>query len=70
LFKNHVPRRMCESKRKEVTGGWRKLLCITGSFTICTLHQIFRKINSRRMRWMDHITCMTENTNAYKVLMG
>jgi hypothetical protein len=29
-----------------------------------------RMIKSRGMRWMEHVACMEEMTNAYKILFG
>jgi hypothetical protein len=37
VFENRVLRRIFGPKRKEVTGGWRKLY--NESFITCTLHQ-------------------------------
>jgi hypothetical protein len=31
---------------------------------------IIRQIKSRRMRWAGHVTCMEEDRNVYKVLVG
>jgi hypothetical protein len=39
VFENKVLRRIFGSKRDEVTGGWRN--CITRSFVIYTLRQVY-----------------------------
>jgi hypothetical protein len=54
VFENRVLMRICEPKRDEVMGGWRKL-----SYEEC--HNLYsspskiRIIKSRRMRWAGHV---------------
>jgi hypothetical protein len=31
---------------------------------------IIRQIKSRRMRWAEHVACVGERRNVYRVLMG
>jgi hypothetical protein len=31
---------------------------------------IIKKIKSRRMRWAEHVACMAEKRNAYRILVG
>jgi hypothetical protein len=50
-----------------MTGGWRKLR--NEELIVCTLHQMFRTIKSRRMRWEGHVARIGEMRNAYKVLV-
>jgi hypothetical protein len=37
---------------------------------ICTHHQIFGVIKSRRMRWAGHVARMGEGRGAYRILVG
>jgi hypothetical protein len=39
VFENTVLRRIFETKRDEVTGGWKKN-CMTKSFMVCTVRQV------------------------------
>jgi hypothetical protein len=57
VFENRVLRRICEPKRDEVTGGWRKL----HNEELHNLYfypSIIRMIKSRRMRLAGHIARM------------
>jgi hypothetical protein len=40
MFENRVLRRIFGPKKDGVTGGWRKLSCITRNFISFTLHQV------------------------------
>jgi hypothetical protein len=69
VFENRVLRRIFGPNGDEVTGQWRK-------FHSEELHilysspNIIRQIKSRRMRWVGHVSCMGEERNVCKVLMG
>jgi hypothetical protein len=45
VFAYKVLRRICRPNRDEVMGEWRKL-------------HIIGQIKSRKMRWVEHLTCM------------
>jgi hypothetical protein len=67
VFKNRVLRKVCGTKRDEVTGNWRTL----HNKELCDLHSspnIVRVIKSRRMRWAGHVACMGDTS--YRVLVG
>jgi hypothetical protein len=69
VFENKVLRRIFESKRDEVTGGWRKLhneelRDLYSSLSIIII------IRSRRVRWVGHVARMGEKRKAYKLLGG
>jgi hypothetical protein len=52
-----------------VTGGWRKLY----NEELHNLHSspsIIRIINSRMMRWAEHVAQMGEKRNVYRLLAG
>jgi hypothetical protein len=64
-----VLRRIFGPKRDEVTRGWRKL----HNEEIHNLYSspsIFIKIKTRSVRWAGHVSCMWENRNAYRILVG
>jgi hypothetical protein len=54
VFENRVLRGIFESKRDEVTGGWRKLRN-EELHNLYSSSNIIRMIKSRRMRWAGHI---------------
>jgi hypothetical protein len=64
-----VLRRIFGPKRDEVTGEWRKLHNeeLNGLYS---LPNIVRVINRRRMRWVEHVECMGEGRDVYRVLVG
>jgi hypothetical protein len=64
-----VLRRISGPKRDEVTGGWRKLHN-EELHKLYSSKNIIRMTKSRRMRWTGYVTCIVENRNAYRVLMG
>ena len=69
MFENRMLRRVCGSKRDEVTGKWRKLL--NEELTILySSPNIVREIKSRRMRWAGHVARMREGRGVYRVLVG
>jgi hypothetical protein len=56
-------------KRDEVTGEWRKL----HNEELNDLYRspnIVRVIKWRRMGWAEHVACMGERRNVYRVLVG
>jgi hypothetical protein len=56
-------------RRDEVTGEWRKLH--SGELhTLCLSPDVIKQIKSRRMRWAEHVACMGEGRNVYRVLVG
>jgi hypothetical protein len=63
LFESKVLRRILDLRGREVTGGWRRL----HNEELCNLYvspNIVRVIQSKRMKWVGHIVCMTEIQNA------
>jgi hypothetical protein len=69
VFENRVLRRIFGPKMNEVTGEWRKMHNEQ-------LHDeysspsIIRMIESRRVRWTEHVARMGENRNTYRLLVG
>jgi hypothetical protein len=67
VFENRVLRKICGSKRDEVTGEWRRL-----HKDICDLYSspnIIRVIKSRRMRWAGHVVHTGDRRGAYRFLV-
>jgi hypothetical protein len=58
VFENRVLRRILGPKRDEVTGEWRKLHN-EGLYNLYCSPIIIRQIKSRRMRWEEHVACVT-----------
>jgi transposase len=56
-------------KREEVVGGWRRLHNEELHNSYASSY-IIRMINSRRMRWAEHVARMREMRNAYRILVG
>jgi hypothetical protein len=69
VFENRVLRRIFESKRDGVTGGWRKLHN-EELHNLYSSPSIIRIIKSRRMRWVGHVARMREKRNEYRLLVG
>jgi len=67
-FENRVLR-IFGDNRDEVTGEWRKLHNEELNDLYCSPN-IFRVIQSRRMRWAGHVACMGERRGAYRDLVG
>jgi hypothetical protein len=65
LFENRMLRRLCGSRRDEVTGSWRNLYNED-------LHNLYSLsiIKSRRMRLTGHVARVEEKRNAYRILVG
>jgi hypothetical protein len=59
---------MSGPKRDYTIGSWRKLHNVE-LHDLYSLPNIIRTINPR-MRWAEHIPCIREKRNAYRVLMG
>jgi hypothetical protein len=64
-----VLRRIFESNKEEVAGGWRRMHNVE-------LHNLYTSLNiiwaikSRSMRWTGHVACMGEMGNEYNILVG
>jgi len=65
MFKNKELRRIFGHKRKEVTGGQRKLHN-KDLHNLYVLYKIIRMIESRRMKLMGYVACMGERRNYTK----
>jgi hypothetical protein len=63
-----VLKRVFETKRHEVTGGWRKLNNEELHNLYCSPSTI-TMIKSRRMRWAGRVAPMGEKRNAYRILV-
>jgi hypothetical protein len=69
VFENRVLRRIFGPKRDKVTGEWRKLH--NGKLhNLYSSPDIIRQIKSRIMRKAEHVACMGEDRNVYRVLVG
>ena len=69
MFKNRVLRRKFGPRRDEVTGEWRK----RHNEELNDLYSspnIFRVINSRRMRWSGYVARIGERRDVYSVSVG
>jgi hypothetical protein len=69
VFENRVLRRICGTKRDEVTGGWRKLHKEELN-NLYSSPSIIRIIKSRRMRWTFICGRMGKKRNVYRLLVG
>ena len=69
VSENRVLRRIFWPKRDEVIREWRKLHNEELNDLYCSPN-IFRVINSRRMRWAVHEARMVERKDVYRVLVG
>jgi hypothetical protein len=69
VFQKRVLRRIFESKRDEVTGGWRKLHN-EELHNLYSSPSIIRMIKSRRMRWVGHVAGLGGRKNSYRILVG
>jgi hypothetical protein len=68
VFENRVLRRICGSKRDEVTGEWRRLHNEELN-DLYSSTNIIRVIKSRRLRWAGHVAHMGEGRGAYMILV-
>jgi len=69
LFKNRVLRRIVGPGRDKVTRILRKL----HNEELNDLYSspyVIQVMTSRRMRWVEHVTCMGERGGAYRVVVG
>jgi hypothetical protein len=70
-FENRVLRRIFESEREEMEGGWRKLHNDElYNFFSSVNGLVIRVIRSRRMKWVSHVARMQEMRDAYGILIG
>ena len=68
VFESRVLWRICEPRRDEVIGEWRKI----HNEELNDLYfspSIFRVIKSRRMKWVEHVARMGESRGVYRVLV-
>ena len=69
MFENRMLRRKFGPKRDEVLGEWRTLH-MEQLNDFYTSQNVIRGIESRRIRWADHVACMGNRRRAYRVLDG
>jgi hypothetical protein len=69
VFESRVLRRIFGPKRDKVIGGRRKLHN-EELHNLYSSPNIIGTIKLRRMRWAEHVACMCEKRNAYRVLVG
>ena len=69
VFEYRVLRRVCGSKRDEVTGEWRKLHNDELNDLYCSPN-IVLVVKSRRMRWAGNVAVMGEKKGVYRILVG
>jgi hypothetical protein len=65
-LENMVLRKMCGSRKDEVTEGWRKLHN-EELLNLYSTTNMVRMIKSRRTRWAGHAARMGSKRNAYKI---
>jgi hypothetical protein len=69
VFENKILRRIFETMREEVTGGWIKF----DNVELYNFHyssDIIRVIKSWRIGWTEHVAHPGEMINGYKILDG
>ena len=69
VFENMMLRRIFGSNEVEVTWDWRKL----HKEELNDLYpspNIVRMINSRKLRWAEHVACTGERRGVFRVLVG
>jgi len=69
MFENMMLRRIFGSNEVEVTWDWRKL----HKEELNDLYpspNIVRMINSRKLRWAEHVACTGERRGVFRVLVG
>ena len=69
VYENRVLRRIFGPKWDEVTGEWRKLHNKELHDLYCSPNSV-RVINSKRMRWAEHVARVGEKRGVYRVLVG
>jgi hypothetical protein len=65
MFENSGLRRIFESERQAVAGGWRKYIMRTFMIVLLTKYLCYQI----RMRRTGHVTCMGQRKNSYKMLV-
>jgi hypothetical protein len=65
VSENRVLKRIFESKKEEVAGGWRRLH--NEELDIYSSADIIKVIKSRRMRLMGHVAHVREMIRVYKI---
>jgi hypothetical protein len=68
VFENRVLRIIFGPEKDEVKGEWRKLHS-TELHNLYSSPDVIRQIKSRRMRSAEHVACMGEGWNVYRVLV-
>jgi hypothetical protein len=68
VFQDRVLRRIFELRKKELTGGWRKLR--NGFHNLYCSGNIITVLKLRKVRWVGHVARMGEMRYAYKILIG
>jgi hypothetical protein len=69
VFENGVVRGIFGLKKDEVRGQWRKMHS-EELHILYSSPDIIRQINSRNLRWAEHVARMGEERKEYKVLVG
>jgi len=69
VFENRVLWKIIGAEWDEVTRERRKLRNEELNDLYCS-PKVNRVIKSRRMRWAEHVECMVERRDAYRVLVG
>ena len=69
MFENKVLRKICGDKRDRINGQWRKL-DNAELHALYSSTNIFRNLNSGRLRWTGHVARMEKSRQAYRALVG
>ena len=69
MFENKVPRKIFGAKTEEITGAWR-ILDNAELHSLYSSPDIFRNLQSRRIRWAGHVARMKLSRNGYRILVG
>jgi len=69
VFENRVLRRIFGHRRDEVTGEWRRLHNEELN-DLFSSPNVVRVINSRRMKWAEHVARMGEERGIYRVFVA
>ena len=68
MFENKVFRKIFGAKRGETTREWRKLHNAE-QHALYSSPNIIRNLNSRQLRWAEHVARTGQSRNAYRVLV-